>query len=115
MLAIGCGGSEPAGDTDSRVVPGADAGRGGRTIRAYGCGACHYVPGVPGANGRVAPNLTGFARQQYLAGGVVPNTPERLVAWIENPPALKPDTAMPAVGLSRAEAADVAAYLYSLD
>lgn len=113
-LAVACAGAEPREAADGRRVPEASAARGRALLHAYGCGACHYVPGVPGASGRVAPNLTGFARQQYLAGGVVPNTPERLIAWIDDPQAVKPGTAMPAVGVSRAEAADIAAYLYTL-
>jgi cytochrome c len=115
-LAAACGHApEMAGSTTERAVPGASAARGRALIHAYGCGACHYVPGVPGARGRVAPNLTGFARQQYLAGGLVPNTAERLVAWIEDPHAVKPGTSMPAVGVSHAEAAHIAAYLYTLE
>jgi cytochrome c1 len=37
------------------------------------------------------------------------------VAWIRNPPAIDPLTAMPASGLGEAAARDVAAYLYTLD
>lgn len=115
-LAAACGASdETRRAAAGRSLPGASPERGRALIHAYGCGACHQVPGVPGANGRVAPNLTGFGRQQYLAGGIVPNTPERLVSWIEDPAAVKAGTAMPAVGVSHAEAVDIAAYLYSLD
>ena len=37
-----------------------------------------------------------------------------LTAWLRDPPALDPATAMPALGLSEPEAHDVAAYLYTL-
>ena len=37
-----------------------------------------------------------------------------LTAWLRDPPALDPGTAMPAQGLSAPEAQDVAAYLYTL-
>jgi cytochrome c len=115
-LLIGCArGAAPPEGTGARVVPGGDAARGRLLIHAHGCGACHFVPGVPGARGRVAPTLAEFADRTYIAGGLVPNTPERLVAWIHDPQALKPGTAMPAVGVSPAEAADMAAYLYALD
>jgi cytochrome c1 len=117
VLLVGCARSAaaPPGGTGARLVPGGDAARGRALIHAHGCGACHFVPGVPGARGRVAPTLAGFAGRTYIAGGLVPNTPERLVAWIHDPQALKPGTAMPAVGVGPAEAADMAAYLYTLD
>jgi cytochrome c1 len=37
-----------------------------------------------------------------------------LTAWLRDPPAIDPATAMPALGLSEAEALDIAAYLYNL-
>jgi cytochrome c1 len=37
-----------------------------------------------------------------------------LSAWLRDPPAIDPATAMPNLGLSEAEALDVAAYLYTL-
>jgi cytochrome c1 len=46
---------------------------------------------------------------------MLPNTPQNLVAWIRDPPGIDPLTAMPASGMSEAEARDVAAYLYTLD
>lgn len=80
---------------------------------AYGCGACHTIPGVPGARGLVGPSLSGFARRQSIAGQVA-NTGEFLVRWISVPQAIKPGTAMPNLGVSEARARDIAAYLYTL-
>ena len=34
---------------------------GAMLIQQKGCGACHTIPGVPGANGTVGPNLAGVA------------------------------------------------------
>jgi hypothetical protein len=34
--------------TPLKPVPGGDPERGLRAIRAYGCGACHAVPGANG-------------------------------------------------------------------
>jgi cytochrome c len=68
---------------------------------------------VTGARGRVGPPLDEVARQVYV-GGVVTNTPDNLIRWIVDPREIDPKTAMPATGISRAEARDVAAYLYSL-
>jgi cytochrome c1 len=83
-------------------------------IRAAGCAACHVIPGIGQPRGVVAPPLDAFARRSFIAG-IVPNTPVNLVRWVMNPPAIDPRTAMPALGLTEAEAQDVAAYLYTLD
>ena len=46
-------------------------------------------------------------------GGVLTNTPERMVRWIVNPRAVDSLTAMPNLGVGEAEARDIAAYLYT--
>jgi cytochrome c2 len=79
----------------------------------YGCASCHTIPGVPGADGKVGPSLQSLGARVYIAG-VTPNTPETLMTWIENPRSIDPKTAMPVTGISREEARDVAAYLYTL-
>ena len=84
------------------------------TLRQSGCPTSHAIPGIAEARGRVGPPLDRFAQRVYVAG-LVPNTPANLVAWIRNPPAIDPLTAMTASGLGEAEARDVAAYLYTLD
>lgn len=88
-----------------------DSGRG--IIARLDCGACHVIPGVPNARGRVGPSLAGFARQGYIAGQL-PNRPAVLVEWLGNAPGLIPGTVMPAFALTEREARDIAAYLYSL-
>lgn len=100
-----------AAQDEPRQVPGADPAQGRNLIAAHGCGACHVIPGLASARGRVGPDLSGFARRAYIAG-LAPNQPEALTAFLENPVALSPQTAMPASGLSAEEARDIAAYLY---
>jgi cytochrome c2 len=90
-----------------------DPDRGAVAIGQYGCGGCHAIPGITGANGRVGPDLTDIARQIYVAG-VLTNTPEHLIAFIADPKSADPKTAMPLTGISAAEARDVAAYLYAI-
>ena len=92
---------------------GGNPKRGKVTIRLYGCGACHTIPGVPGANGRVGPPLNRVARRAYL-GGVLSNTPTTMIRWIQNPQEVDPRTAMPAMGVTERDARDIAAYLYTL-
>jgi cytochrome c len=82
-------------------------------IRRYGCAGCHTIPGVAAARGLVGPPLVGLRKRVYVAG-VLPNSAGNLIRWIVDPPAIDPRTAMPASGISEAEARDVAAYLYAL-
>jgi cytochrome c2 len=77
-----------------------------------GCGGCHQIPGVPGADGNVGPPLSGIASRAYL-GGATANSPEHLVAWIRDARSIAPHTAMPTIGVSVQEARDMAAYLYA--
>lgn len=95
------------------TVPGGEPERGQRALRAYGCGACHMVPGVPGADGLVGPPLIKWAHRSYIAGQL-PNTPANLVRWIRDPQAVEPGTAMPDLGVTEDDARDIAAYLYTL-
>ncbi|MBB3019171.1 cytochrome c2 [Microvirga lupini] len=90
-----------------------DPDRGRDLTLRYGCAGCHTIPGVPGAQGNVGPTLQGIAARVYI-GGVATNSPDTLIQWIENPRSIDPKTAMPMTGISRAEARDVAAYLYTL-
>lgn len=82
-------------------------------IRKYGCGGCHSIPDVPGANGLVGPPLDRFAYRAYIAGRL-PNTPENLMRWIQNPQQVVPQNVMPNMGVSEQDSRDIAAYLYSL-
>jgi cytochrome c len=96
-----------------QVVPGADASAAPAALRDYGCNECHMIPGIRGANGLVGPPLTAFSRRNFIAGRV-PNTPEALIAFLLNPQAIKPGSAMPMTGIGDQAARDVAAYLMTL-
>lgn len=85
-------------------------------MEAKGCTSCHAFSGVPsfpnsapvapeselGRSAALAPDLR-FTRQRFRR--------DRLVAWLEDPKAIKPDTRMPNFGLSAEEARDIAAYV----
>ena len=105
------------GDHDAReaamLTGGGDAERGRAAIRRYGCGSCHTIAGVRGADALVGPPLTGIAERAYIAG-VVANTPINLQRWIRDPQGIDPRTAMPTLGVTAPEARDIAAYLYAL-
>jgi cytochrome c1 len=113
LLLLGC--DEGQVVPTSQRVAGGDPER-GRSVLAdyrYGCGSCHSIPGVKGARGTVGPPLHGMGVRAYVAGRL-PNEPGNLVAWILNPRRFDPESAMPATGITEAEAQDVAAYLYTL-
>ena len=82
-------------------------------MKIYGCDACHTIPGAVDARGLVGPPLTQIANRIYIAG-VLTNTPDNLIEWIQNPPGVDPRTAMPNLGIGEAAARDIAAYLYTL-
>jgi cytochrome c len=50
----------------------------------------------------------------YPDGPVPNNSQDDLAAWIQDPPSVKPGTAMPRLGLSPDDAAAAAAYLYAI-
>jgi cytochrome c2 len=101
---------------EDKVVENGDPAR-GRVIIAsgvHGCTTCHAIPGMRGAQGVVGPPLDGLARRGFIAGQL-PNVPGVLVAFLENPPVLVPNTGMPNVGLTPEEARHIAAYLYTVE
>lgn len=112
LLASACGDERYNHDAVAQMV-GGNPDRGPALMRGYGCGTCHTVAGVTGANGLVGPPLTGIAERAYIAG-VLPNAPENMVRWIEDPKAVDSLTAMPVLGVTPADARDIAAYLYTL-
>jgi cytochrome c1 len=95
----------------SPAAPAAERGR--LLAERYHCGSCHALPDVPAARGTLAPSLEHYGRRSYIAGRV-PNTPATLARWIAEPQAIVPGTAMPDMGVSDADARDLAAYLGQL-
>jgi mono/diheme cytochrome c family protein len=105
---------DPAAKPDFKS---ADAAHGRKLMEANGCPSCHVFTGVPPLDGatpykmeekalssalQLAPDLR-FARHRLK--------PEALIAWVSNPKAVKPDTAMPEFKLSPDDARDIAAYV----
>jgi mono/diheme cytochrome c family protein len=68
----------------------------------YGCNGCHSLAGE---GGRVGPALD---RAGFRLNGTW------IYRWVKNPQAMKPETRMPALGLSDADAKAVTAYLATL-
>jgi mono/diheme cytochrome c family protein len=91
-----------------------DAARGKRAVQQYLCITCHEIRGVVGSNAPVGPPLTGMATRAVIAG-VLPNTPENLVRWLRAPQEVSPHNAMPNLGVTARDAADIAAFLHTLE
>ncbi len=96
-----------------QVIPNANPQRADEVIHQYGCGSCHTIPGIAGAQGTVGPKLDGISTRSFLAGQI-PNSPDNLMLWIQHPQRVRPGGDMPDLGVSDADARDIAAYLYSL-
>jgi len=111
----GAGGPAAGGAPPAGGQPAASPADGAAIIAQVGCGGCHVIPGIPGANGTVGPSLAGVASRNPIAGGAVPNNgPDDLKRWIMNPPAVKPGTIMPNLGLTDDQATKIVAYLETL-
>ena len=85
-----------------------------QALMASHCAACHRIPGIAVATGRVGPSLAHIGSQQIIAGYFA-NTPSLLARWIEHPQRLLPGNAMPEMGLSADDAALIVEYLYTLE
>jgi cytochrome c1 len=85
--------------------------QGRQLITRYGCGSCHTIPGVSGADSMAGPPLMRFYERSYIAGRL-PNTWENLMLWISDPQGVEPGTAMPNLGVTQEEARNIAAFLY---
>lgn len=87
-----------------------DAGRTATT--RYGCGSCHVISGVAGANGKVGPDLTAVSERATIAGRLA-NQPDAMVSLLRHPQAAVPGGGMPEMGVTEADARDMAAFLYA--
>jgi cytochrome c1 len=117
-LAFGAGfvevrqGNRQARDMAEAITHGNSAA-GKIHIQRFGCGGCHAIPGVPGANGTVAAPLAAVAERSELSGHLA-NTPPNMMRWIRDPQGVSPGNGMPNLGIGEQEGRDIAAYLYTL-
>jgi len=93
--------------------PTAEPATTGKAIFAgSACVGCHTVRGVSG--GTLGPDLTHFGTRTTLAAGILPNTPDNVMAWIRDAPRLKPGAKMPPFAFTDDQARALTAYLASL-
>ena len=106
--------SEIAGNTQAAgAAQGINAHDGQLVFEQQACINCHTVAGTV-ANGRYGPDLTHLMSRGTLAAGAMPNTPENLKAWIDDPSTFKPGSLMPAMHLTDRQDAQITAYLLTL-
>ncbi|MDQ2802824.1 MAG: c-type cytochrome [Pseudomonadota bacterium] len=98
---------------DPQDIAGGHPRHGAALIARSGCGFCHTIPGIADAEGHVGPPLNNIADRTIIAG-VLANTPEDMIRWLQAPQSVVPGNAMPDMGLSEQDARDIAAYLYTL-
>jgi putative membrane protein len=115
LLVAGCGSPADAGrgEVETAMLAGGDPLRGPEALRRYGCQGCHAIPGLQDAPSLLGPPLARMGSRTYIAG-VLPNTPENMVRWIQDPRDADPRTAMPNLGVTERDARDMASYLYRL-
>lgn len=91
----------------------ASAAEGRALFLGQSCVNCHRVRGTP-AEGTYAPDLTHLMSRGTIAAGMVPNTPEELRRWIDDPQKIKPGCLMPAFGLDERDTSRIIDYLQTL-
>ena len=115
LLAAGLAlwGCDRKAEPPAAELVGGDPRGGKEVIVSYGCPSCHTIPGIRGADGLVGPPLDHMAKRVYIAGRV-PNTPANMLRWLQYPQDFEEPTIMPNMGVSEADARDMASYLYTL-
>src|SRR4051794_20295670 len=93
--------------------PATAAGAGSAVFASESCASCHTIRGTA-ATGTVGPDLTHIASRQTLAALALPNTPDYLRAWVDDPARFKPGTRMPKAPLTAKQLDEVVAYLEQL-
>jgi cytochrome c len=111
---LSCGTGHSTGRIPPAQVPGGNPERGAQLIVSYGCGSCHSIGGIRGADGLVGPPLTTIRERAYIAGRL-PNSGPNMERWITDPQGVDPGNAMPDLGVTDEDARDIAAYLFSGD
>ena len=92
---------------------GAEAVAGGKLIQTIACGGCHTIRGTP-RRARSGPTSRISAAAAASPRIRLPNTPQNLLAWLQDPQAIKPECPMPTIPLPLREQQQLVAYLEEL-
>lgn len=107
-------------------APESELAKAGQSLfLSKGCVACHSIYGMPGAAGKLGPDLTLLGERLTIGAGISENTDANLRAWIADVQESKPGTLnMPSFGkldsnnpqyMSEAEIAAVSAFLRGMN
>ena len=96
----------------SQAAPKGDAGKGKETFESVGCRGCHVTEKDSTARRSEASDERDYAPNLWNIADKA--RPEWIYSWIKNPKSMWPETKMPDLRLSDAEAANVTAYLLTL-
>ena len=83
-----------------------------RVFTSRGCNGCHTIEGV--SQGTIGPNLSHVGSRTSIAAVLMTSSDENLAAWLRDPPALKPGSFMPNLGLTEPQIDALVAYLQVL-
>lgn len=98
---------------DASIPDDPTALSGAAVFKSMSCQSCHAIRGYnPGSH--TGPDLTHLASREYLAGGVVKNTPENIHRWLTDPQKVKPGAHMPNMHLTNQQKEDLTAFLKQL-
>jgi cytochrome c len=95
------------------AMTGGDVSRGRAAISKYGCAGCHSFTCFDNAGSSVGTTLDRIASSTLL-GRQLPNTPENIMKWLQDPQQIDPKSPMPDMGVTDGDARDIAAFLYTL-
>jgi cytochrome c oxidase subunit 2 len=90
-----------------------DVAEGRNVFMQNACIGCHAVTGTDAA-GTLGPDLTHLASRSTIDSGSVPNTPENLRAFIQDPTHFKPGVLMPQLPLADHDLDAITRYLTTL-
>ncbi len=91
-----------------------EAVKGAELFQELTCAACHTISATAAA-GNIGPDLTHFASRGTIGSGVMANTREDLVKWIQGAQDIKPGCNMPDFRLPAPEISALASYLGELE
>jgi cytochrome c oxidase subunit II len=99
---------------DANVFQDPNTKVGRQLFFSLACVGCHTIDKTT-AVGKIGPNLTHLMSKKSIAGGALsPVNEENLTRWVSNPPAVKPGTLMPNLGLSQQQVHDIVLFLQTL-
>lgn len=102
---------QQARSTPVNVAPSVVAGQ---KIFLDRCAGCHAVRGTD-ATGALAPDLTHLNSRRLIAAGTLQNTAANQLDWVAHAQWIKPDARMPSIVLNREDAANLHAFLSTLN